>query len=118
MDDPKLPKPSDDERPLTEWTYAELEAYRLRGENEELRRQLAEFTGPGPAHRHALRWALIISTIGVVLVLAIALSGAAAIVCWALFAGEVLGLAAYGLTMDEYRSKQRALERKRKEKER
>jgi hypothetical protein len=45
---------SADQKPVSEWSYAEWEAYRLRGENEELRRQLEQAVSPAEAHRHAL----------------------------------------------------------------
>ena len=94
----------DADKPVTEWTYAEWEAYRLRCENEELRSQLAEMTGPKEAQLHALRWALIVGAVGVEFVLAIALSGIVSLALWTIFAAHILGLITYGFTMDEYRS--------------
>lgn len=92
------------EKPSADWSYAEWEAYRLRGENEELRAQLAEMTSPRQAQWHALRWAGIIGLAGVELALAIATTGTLSIILWAIFAAHILGLAAYGITMDNYRS--------------
>ncbi|HEX3811807.1 MAG TPA: hypothetical protein VHX59_03115 [Mycobacteriales bacterium] len=92
------------DKPVTEWSYLEWESYRLRCENEELRAKLDETTSPREAQLHAIRWALIIGSVGVEFALAIALSATLSIVFWTLFAAETLGLMAYGLVMDEYRS--------------
>jgi len=91
-------------KPVTEWSYVEWEAYRLRCENDELRAEVAKMTGPKEAQRHAIRWSLIVGMLGVDFVLALALTATLSIVFWVLFAAEAIGLIAYGLIMDNYRS--------------
>lgn len=99
------PDPSTElDKPSADWSYAEWEAYRLRGENEELRAQLAELTGPRHVQQHALRWAGVVGLAGVELALAIASSATLSIILWAIFAAHILGLIAYGLTMENYNS--------------
>lgn len=96
------------DQPGPDWSYAEWEAYRLRRENDELRAELDRVTGPGEARRHALRWAATVGAIGAEFALAIALSGTVAIILWVVFASNILGLLAYGLTMSEWRDAHRA----------
>jgi hypothetical protein len=93
--------------PSPQWTAAEWDAYRLQLENADLRDQLEHLRGPNAVRRHALNWALIMSTVGVLFVLAIVLPTPLATVCWALFAADVLGLAAYGYVMEEHRSREK-----------
>jgi hypothetical protein len=86
--------------PAANWTTEEWEIYRLQRDNADLRAQVDRLSGSDAAHRHALRWGAIMSTVGVLLVLAIVLPSPAGTVCWALLAADILGLAAYGITMD------------------
>lgn len=97
------------DQPGPDWSYAEWEAYRLRRENEELRGELDRITGPREAHRHALRWAAAVGSLGAELALAIALSGTVAIIFWVVFAANTLGLFAYGLTLSEWRDAHRKM---------
>lgn len=96
------------DQPRADWSYAEWEAYRLRRENDELHAELERISGPREAHRHALRWAVVTGAVGAELTLAIALSGVISIILWVVFAANTLGLVAYGMTMDEWRSSHRA----------
>jgi hypothetical protein len=93
--------------PSPDWTNAEWDTYRLQLENADLRDQLDRLRGPNAARRHALNWALIMSTVGVIFVLAIVLPSPLGTVCWTLFAADVLGLAAYGYVMEEHRSREK-----------
>jgi hypothetical protein len=97
---------SADGKPVAEWSYAEWEAYRLRGENEELRRQREQAESPAEAHRHALRWAVVAGSTGAEFALAMTLSGTLSVVFWVIFAAQVLGMIAYGLSMSQYRERE------------
>ncbi len=92
---------------MAEWSYAEWDAYRLRGENEELRRQLEQAESPTEAHRHALRWALLAGSTGAEFALAIALNGTLSVVFWVIVAAQFLAMVAYGFSMSEYRDRER-----------
>lgn len=97
---------SADGKPVAEWSYAAWEAYRLRTENEELRRQLEEAESPAEAHRHALRWAVLAGSTGAEFALAMALSGTVSVVFWVIFAAQIVAMVAYGFSMSEYRERQ------------
>lgn len=113
-DAPTWPEPTSDEaailgvdKPFAEWSYAEMEAYRLRGENEELRRKLARVESPAEAHRHAMRWAVLLGSVGAEFVLALVLSGTASTIFWVIFAAQLVALVAYGFSMSEYRDRRK-----------